>query len=253
MRQKGKKKIRNHILTVVVLFTVMAGSIIYVVVDYVNDVRENYETMLKKNDRLILQSTRQVYVAAQDIRVGEIIEEEMVELRRTLCSQKDELLFTSLDIGKEALTDIAKGTFLNKCLVNQSGSVDGLREMCYRAIDLTENIRSYDVVDIRIRYPNGEDYVILSGKQILLDEFGADRCYIRVSEEELLLMSAAMVEVEQIDGTRIYTSRYPEPAIQKKSFVTYRPSEEIKRLIELSPNTEIEVQGRNNATENVKG
>ena len=241
MRQRGKKKNRICILLMIVLVAVIAGSSFCVATYSVKELHEKYETMLEENTILIQQNTRQVYVAAQDIRGGESIDEEMLELRRTLCSQKDELLFTSQDIGKEAITDIPEGTFLNKSLVNQSGPVDGLREVCYRTIDLTENVRSYDVVDIRIRYPNGEDYVVLAGKQIILAEAGGAWCYIRVSEEELLLMSAAMVDAEQTYGTRIYTSRYPEPTIQQKSFVTYCPSEDIIRLIEQSPNARTEM------------
>lgn len=244
MRQKGKKKIRNYILFVVMLFSLTVGSIFCVTAFFVKGLQTKYETRLDENDKLIQQNTRQIYVAAQDIRVGESVDKEKLEIRRALCSQKEELLFTSQDIGKEAVTDIAEGTFLNKSLVNQSGPVDGLREMCYRTIELTENVKSYDVVDIRIRYPNGEDYVVMAGKRILLDEVRGERCYIRVSEEELLLMSAAMVDTEQTYGTRIYTSKYPEPTIQKKSFVTYRPPEDIIRLMKQSPNAEIEASGQ---------
>lgn len=243
MRQKGKKKTRSYILLTVFMFVVMACSVFCVATYYVGRMHAEYKAGLDANDKLIQQNTRLVYVAARNIRLGEKISEEMLELRRTLCSQEGELLFSQQDIGKEAVVDIEAGTFLNKAFVNQSGEVDGLREICYRTIALTENVKNYDVVDIRIRYPDGEDYIILSGKRILIEEEGYGSCYLRVSEEEILLMSAAMVDAEQRDGTTIYASRYLEPGIQKKSFVTYRPSAEIQGLIEKSPNIEIKVMG----------
>lgn len=243
MRQKGKKRRRYYILLMAFVFVVMAGSMFGASVYYMKKMHTGYHIALKEQDNLIQQNTRQVYVAVREIKRGEIIEEEMVELRRTLCSQSEELLFSQQDIGKEAVTDVVEGTFLNKSLVNQSGQVDGLREMCYRTIDLTENVDSYDVVDIRIRYPDGEDYIVLSGKQILIDEDGYGKCYLKVSEEELLLMSAALVDTEQNDGTRIYTSRYPEPAIQQKSYITYCPPKEILDLMEQSPNIRLKNVG----------
>lgn len=243
MRQRGKKKTRYYILLNALIFVVMACSVFCVATYYVGRMHTEYKASLEANDELIQQNTRQVYVAVRDIRLGEKISEEMLEVRRILCSQESELLFSQQDIGKEAVVDIVEGTFLNKTFVNQSGEVDGLREICYRTIELTENVRNYDVVDIRIRYPDGEDYIILAGKRILIEEEGYGSCYLRVSEEEILLMSAAMVDAEQRDGTTIYVSRYLEPAIQEKSFVTYRPSAGIQGLIEKSPNIEITVLG----------
>jgi len=238
MRQGGKKKTGCCILLVTITFVVLAAGVFYTVEYYVGRLRAEYERCLDEKDRLIQQNTRQIYVATRDIRVGERISEEMLEIRRTLCSQESELLFSQQDIGKEAVTDIMAETFLNKSMVNQSGKVEGFREMCYRMIELTENISSHDMVDIRIRYPNGKDYIVLAGKRILLDDERYSGCYLWVNEEELLLMSAAVVDVEQNDGAKIYVSRYPEPAIQKKSYVTYCPPSEIIGLIEQSPNIE---------------
>lgn len=238
MKQGRKKKLRICLWLMVV--TLMLAGGYCTAVCYADKLQMEYEAVLQEKNMLLQQNTRQVYVAVRDICVGECIETEMVELRRTLCSQTDELLFSEQDIGKEAVAAIRAGTFLNKSFVNQSGEVEGFREMCYRTIDLTGNITDYDVVDIRIRYPNGEDYIVLAGKQILLDEEVRDRCYLKVSEEELILMSAALVDVEQNNGTRIYTSKYPEPTLQEKSIVTYRPPEAIIELLEQSPNVKCE-------------
>jgi len=245
MRQRGKKKTRYYILWTALVFVVMACGVLCIATYYVGRIHTEYKASLDANDKLIQQNTRQVYVAMRDIRVGEKISEEMLEVRRTLCSQESELLFSQQDIGKEAVANIEMGTFLNKTLVNQTGKVNGLREMCYRSINLTENVKNYDVVDIRIRYPDGEDYIILAGKQILIDEEGYGSCCLRVSEEEILLMSAAMVDAEQNNGAQIYTSRYLEPRIQKRSFVTYQPPPEIIELMEKSPNVEMKVMGTN--------
>lgn len=240
MRQKRKNKTRLYIL-VVTLAVITLMSLLLCIGSYlISRVKAEYERKLAENQQLIQQNTRLVYVAMQDIRRGESVQEAMLEVRRSLCSQREDLLFMQEDIGKVAVADIAAGTFLNKTLVNQSGAVTGLREMCYRTIELTGNISDFDVVDVRIRYPDGEDYVVLAEKSIRLED-GYGQCYLWVTEEELLLMSAAMVDVEKNDGTYIYTSKYIEPAIQEKSVVTYQPNKEIVEIIQQSPNVGIEI------------
>ena len=92
------------------------------------------------------------------------------------------------------------------------------------------------MVDIRIRYPNGEDYIVLSGKKIRLDNERFDKCYLQLDEREILMMSAAMYDTEVYRGTTLYTSRYLEPGIQTKSIVTYLPGAEMRELMIESPN-----------------
>lgn len=198
----------------------VSGCTFAIAKHFVDRIHNHYET-------IVCRGMKQVFVAKQDIKAGEVISEKMLEERTALCSQKEELLFSKEDIGKEAVVDIKAGSFLSRCLANQSGPVEELREVCYRSIDLSGNVRNHDVVDIRIRYPGGDDYIILSGKRIRFEEDTYGVCYLRVNEEELLLMSAAIADVESNEGVRIYTSRYLEPAIQKKSVVTYKPRADV--------------------------
>lgn len=236
MRQKRKRKLRIYILVTGFAIVFVTGVLLCMITYLIKDIRLEYEQKFAENNQLIQQNTRVVYVAAQEIRTGEPISEDMVEIRRSLCSQTETLLFSQEDIGKIAVSDIAAGTFLNKSLVSQEGNVKGLREMCYRSIEISGNVNDYDVVDVRIRYPAGGDYVVLAGKRIRLNDDAHGQCYLWVTEEELLLMSAAMVDVEKEIGTYLYTSKYIEAAIQKKSVVTYQPCKEIVEIINQSPN-----------------
>lgn len=238
MRQKRKKKVLLYILVFSLVAVVISGVLLCAVSFMIGEIKAEYEERLEDNNRLIQQNTRLIYVAVRDIRTGEEIREDMLELRRSVCSQAEELLFSQEDIGKLAVADIAAGTFLNKTLASGFRTVKGVREMCYRSITLAGNVHDYDVVDVRIRYPGGEDYVVLSGKRIRLGEEGGGQCFLWVTEEELLLMSAAMVDTEKKDGTYLYTSKYIEPSVQKKSMVTYQPNREVTEIIQESPNIE---------------
>lgn len=236
MRKKVKKSTKHYLVSLL-LIACIVGVVVSVFGFYViRSLQLDYEIQMCQQEETILQHTRAVYIASRQIRAGEPIDESMLESREVICSQESEHLFTGEDIGKRALVDISAGTYLIKDLICQTEAVDEYREVCYQSIRLTENIKNYDMVDVRIRYPNGEDYIVLTGKTICLDESSYGKCYLQLSEEEILMMSAAMYDVEMYSGTEIYTSRYIEPILQTRSLVTYLPDSELKKLMQESPN-----------------
>ena len=236
MRQKANKSIWRYSVIVILMVGVLIVGTLAVNDYFTNKIRMDFEKQIQQQKEMIQNNTRKVYVAIREISAGEQINHSMVELQDVLCTQDEGLLFTEEDIGKETVTDVSQGTYLLKSLVNHSGRVEGLREVCYQAIQLTESTENYDVVDIRIRYPNGEDYIVLSGKKIRLDNERFDKCYLQLDEREILMMSAAMYDTEVYHGTTLYTSRYLEPGIQTKSIVTYLPGAEMRELMIESPN-----------------
>lgn len=236
MRQKSKQN-RKTLFCVVFLVLMVACSIIFLcMASRERKLRIQQEEGILNRDEIIRANTKSLYVACCDIRAGEIISEERIEKRQEFCSQEEQLFFSDEDIGKEAVVDISVGSFLSKSMANQSGDSKGLRELCYRTIVLADNVQSGDVVDIRIRYPNGEDYVVLAGKKIRMEEEENTQCYLRLSEEELLMMSAALFDTEFYRDTGLYASKYPVPTIQERSVVTYVPMKGLLELIQQSPN-----------------
>ncbi|MEG1741668.1 MAG: hypothetical protein RR237_02195, partial [Acetivibrio sp.] len=97
-------------------------------------------------------------------------------------------------------------------------------------------LKPYDVVDIRILYPNGENYIVLSKK--ILKELNQERtiCYLWMEEQETLFISSAMVDAYMTPGAILYTTKYVESEIQKPSIVTYIPSHQVMDLIQKNPN-----------------
>lgn len=237
MRHKNKITVRNYFIVGFLLLCLIVGT--YIVIAYLlNEMQERYETQIHTQESFLQSSTKQVYVALCEIHAGEQVKEDMVEVQSVLCEQDIGLLFSKDDIGKVAIVNIVPGTYLLNCLVNQAEAVDGLREMCYQSIHLSDNTQNYDVVDIRIRYPNGEDYIVLTGKTIRLKDDMNGTCYLRLNEEEILMMSAAIYDTSLYRGAELYTSRYIEPEIQSRSVVTYTPAIRLIELIQTSPNTE---------------
>ena len=110
------------------------------------------------------------------------------------------------------------------------------REIEYSFIDLSSNISDGDYADIRIRYPDGTDYVVVSHKRLTGIDREKGSAVLSVSEEEILLLSSAAHDKKVYVGTDVYTARYTEEPVTEFSVVNYVPSQEIYGQMEGNPN-----------------
>ena len=60
--------------------------------------------------------------------------------------------------------------------------------------------------------------------------------WIDLKEEEILMMSCAIVESYQMNGAKLYATKYVEPGIQEAAIPTYIPNDETITLIHNDPN-----------------
>lgn len=106
-----------------------------------------------------------------------------------------------LAVGTEAGMLITDST-----VYEDVGLEHDVRTYLYDYITLPEGVTGADTFDIRIRFPNGEDYVVAVGKKVeSIVEGGA---FINASEEENLMLSSAYVDTTVYKGTKIYASLY---------------------------------------------
>ena len=61
-------------------------------------------------------------------------------------------------------------------------------------------------LDIRIRFPNGEDYIVAAGKTITY--MTGKGFYMYLDEKEVQMLSSARTDVEVYEGTMMYLSSY---------------------------------------------
>lgn len=234
-----KKSTKQYLFISIVLLVVVIGVGVSVVLLMNKRIRSTYGVQLEEKELYVQENTRVVYRTLRDISAGEIIKADDVEVLNLLDAEDPALFFDAGDLHEEkvALVDVPKGTHLLKFMVNQQGEVGDLREVQYNAIAITDNVSVNDVVDVRLSFPNGEDFVVLSQKEMKsggLEDGGG--CFLWLSEEEILLMSAAMVDAYLYTGSSIYTTKYIAPTIQDASVVNYTPSVHIIDLIYDDPN-----------------
>ncbi len=143
---------------------------------------------------------------------------------------------TKEGIGMTALMDISTGTQVIKGMLTEDRVDSNLREVEYNIFYINNNVVQNDYVDVRIRFPNGEDYIVLSKKRIISPNIESFQCFLWLKEEEILNMSSAIVDAYLYSGTILYTTKYIEPNLQEESIPTYQPSLASLTLMEQDKN-----------------
>ncbi len=132
--------------------------------------------------------------------------------------------------------DLKSGTILSTDMIVESDEKtrDDTREQEFNMIVLPSQLKENDYIDIRLRLPSGEDYIVVSKKKVLSAD--AITMWIKLTEEEILTLSNAIVEAYQINGTLLYATTYVEPGMQMAASVTYVPTRAVSQLINSNPN-----------------
>lgn len=236
LRRKIKRSTRQYVVVVFICLLVLGFAAFLATFLISNSIRDNYQAKLDEYSQEMKDNQHAVFVATSDIKAGALITEENTDRRIEYSSQPLETLVTTEDMGKVLLVDIPAGAHLLTSMVTDYKISTELRELEYIAIHLGSNVNKDDTVDIRINFPNGEDYIVNSKKIVRGLSQEAASCLMWLDEEEMLRMSAAIVDAYEYPGTKIYFTKYVDPLIQEPSVVTYTPSLSVLKLIEEDPN-----------------
>lgn len=115
-----------------------------------------------------------------------------------------------------------------------------MRRRNFEGIFLDPSISLGDTVDIRIRFANGLDFVVLTRKEITglvpsTAGAGGGQIELLVSEEEQLRMSSAFLDAFTKQDTKIYAAEYLEER-QKAARPNYPIDPVIRELLYEDPN-----------------
>ena len=210
----------------------------------------------KEKERIAAQKT--VVILKSEVKSGEEITSDMLTTQLAnaevatagsiTMSQFAELSEISDEAGNLipikilAKIDIPAKSILTADMISTEEEVvtNDLREQEYNMIVPITNLESGDTIDIRLRLPSGEDYIVISKKKVTLTDLGGvystETLLLNVTEEEILTMSAAIVDAYQIAGSKLYATKYTDPGLQSKASSTYVPSQATVRLVDTDPN-----------------
>lgn len=143
-----------------------------------------------------------------------------------------------------AKIDMDKNTLITSEMITTGEMLSAdVRTQEYNMIILLSQLQTGDFVDIRLRLPTGEDYIVISKKQITIPTIeGVDSTsciWIDLSENEILTLSSAIVEAYQMNGSKLYAAKYVEAGMQDAAEITYIPNDAILTQI-LADNNVVE-------------
>lgn len=206
----------------------IAGLTVTVFAGYQYDKCRKYQDRINLLEDTLSLYERVVYVASEKLPRGTVLTEDCLERQVRYSDYPKEEFISEDALGLSVAQDIPEGTCLLKSmLVSQEGDV---REVYLEEVEVPEHIQEKDRIDVRIRYENAEDYIVLSDKQVhrRISENGL---VLSLTEEEILLISSAIADSGVYDHVKLYAVEYPEYVPMEAGKVTYPANLEVLRLL----------------------
>lgn len=167
-----------------------------------------------------------VYVVSTEdgngISHGEIIKEDVNVVKQNVYTGLEAFNYiTEEDLGSTAIVDIYEGMTVMQNMVTPVAIETDTREYEMQVVNLMVDQMENDVVDIRIMFPDGSDFLVLPKKQV--KNLSLENCvfWTYLNEEEILRMASATIDAFTITGTKIYATRYVESNLQEEAIPTY--------------------------------
>lgn len=143
-------------------------------------------------------------------------------------------------VGKVLRQDAENGMIITKSMVyEEAGIDDDLRMYMFDYIIVPDSLDKGTMFDIRISFPNGEDYIVAKGKTI--ESRTETEVFINATEKELLMISSAYVDTTIYEGAKVYASIYVTD-YQELPVVNYPVNMYVTKLAGWNPNLIEEIE-----------
>lgn len=231
--RKNRGKTLVKVIVALILICALAVGVMY----YRNQFVEKYESKIATLEEEINAHQKVIFVAMEDIKAGETLELEINVTTQVVMSGIESNLYISAeDLGKQAVLNISESIPIMKNMVSDRIISDDTRTYDTSTVVLMADQTDYDVVDIRIMFPDGEDFCVISKKTITGVNLDTCRFNMELNEEEILRLKCALVDAYTVTGSMLYTVRYIEPALQKATIPNYPVRNTTLTLLQSDPN-----------------
>ena len=249
-----KSKVKTLVGVIITLSVLCVGTIVGAVL--LKQQADAQKTAADAANATLQQNTRTVYVVMATteegdstfLKAGTTLEDGInVEKKQIYFSLPESAFITEDDLGLPLINTVADGTPVLECMVAHDDATEGDREYEVRVANMMTSQAENDLVDIRILFPNGKDYVVASKKRVQNLNFDTASFSCLMNEEEMLRMGAATIDAFTISGTHIYTVRYTEGTLSEETIPTYPVRAEVIALMDEDPNVVTRAQDTLNA------
>ncbi len=245
-----QRKAQNSFLLGMLITLLITGMIIAFLMLQIKKITEEH-----KKEEAKLKS---VYVVSQDIASGEAVTADKLATKTVDISTVPSNALTIEELDEKtnmydeegnlikkveviSKINLMQGTVITSDMIAEASEIaNDLRIQEYNMFMLPSQITTGQYVDIRLRLPNGKDYIVVSHKRITIPENegvpSATTVSLNLDETEILTLSCAIVESYKISGSILYVNQYIEPGLQKAATSTYIPDDDTINLINRDPN-----------------
>ncbi|MEJ3719690.1 SAF domain-containing protein [Paenibacillus polymyxa] len=204
-----------------------------------SEIRKQAEVKAEQKWKLYEQEQRTAktgWAVVRDISPGEQITSNDLKGIKVPGSQAPSNLLANKNevSGITAKIELKKGSVLTSAMItaNEPTPKD-LRNRELKVVVLPSSLKSGDEVDIRIQFPTGQDYILLSKKKI--SRLEGPIVWVTMNEQEILSLSSAIVDA-YLHKASIYALTYVDPQFQPKAIPTYPPNAQVLALMNSDPN-----------------
>lgn len=244
IRQRTKHLILAGLVGVMVTGAASTGIIIFNSVQHKKEqleLRKTYQTQVDKMEAEMREEQAKkvmVYQLKRNLKAGDKI-------------RKDDLLQKEInmeDAPDDSITDIkqivskiikipaAKNTTIIPSILYSEGvTPNDLRYQEFNVMKLPSDLAQDQFVDVRINFPTGQDYIVLSKKKVKKLAGSSGTVWYEMNESEILTISSAIVDAF-INGGKIYALSYVDPEFQDKAETTYPVNSQVLQLMQNDPN-----------------
>ena len=213
------------IVVIVILYlTIFSGALGNVKVKGQSGTKRVYRltTAVKSGDTLQANKLEVVELYADDLPI------DCIEESYNISSYKSKI-------------DLQAGTVLSASLLYQNEEMsNSTRLMEYNMLTLPSTLRIGDYIDVRFTMPSGEDYIVLSKKRVVSLQNTTVGLYL--TEDEILMMSSAIIESYVMKASNLYAAQYVEAGIQNAAVATYSVNPEVYQLIQANSQKGVNIE-----------
>lgn len=219
-----QRKTRNAFLSGMLIMLLLAAAIIAVL----------YFTVL--SDMLVgttgTGGTVYAYRLISEIKSGEQIDPSKVEMVKVAANNLPaDYINETIDVtAYKSKINLQAGTVLSASLLYAGeGLADSTRLVEYNMLTLPSNLTVGDYIDVRFTMPSGQNYIVLSKKQVKNIQGTTVTLYL--TEDEILMMSSAIIESYVMKASNLQAIKYVQAGIQESSTPTYSVNSDVYQLI----------------------
>lgn len=225
-----------RILLIFILIAVLLGVLYYLYQAKMEELKASHEKEIGQYRFQLYQLDRQALVPRQDIEFGTTLSMELFDQVSMKMEISQELLIDETDMGKTSLVKLPKGIPVTKSSVVGEPPGNDLRKVEFNMFLLQTDQQQGDYIDIRIVFPNAENYIVLGKKQIKAMEAADNLLWLWLDETEIHLISSAIIDAYLHPGTKLYAATYIQPEMQTAATPFYPPNPDVLDLMRTDPN-----------------